>query len=323
MNSTNHSDSINVITAAFTVVSPNYLSFAWSVRKSFLQHNPDKSFYIGVIGSSNTYPAENKANVLFSADLPDSCIAGMTERYNPFELSCALKPFFAHQLFLQHPHIERLIYLDGDMHVFGAFPKLSESAITISVHRTTHIGYLPGEVNYSIISLNRYGVYNAGYFELQRKEEAFAFLEWWKNLLTTMAYSKPDEHLFTDQLWLNLVHSYFDDIYVNKKPGYNVGFWNLIERNITVKDGEYFVNGEPLVLFHYSKYKPETPEKMVEFEHPFLTFTHFPQLKPIFDIYRKSVMDEDYEKIKALPYPYTYKKEAGKRSFWKRLFSRK
>jgi len=307
-------------TAAYTVVTPNYLAHAWSLKKSFLQHNLDAEFFICILGDESHYPDKNLLNVYFINNISDDRIKGMILRYNPFELSCAIKPFFATHILEDQPGLQRLIYLDSDMYVFGVFTPLTDAAITLSPHRTKNIGFLPVTENFSFISLNRYGVYNAGYFELQRKGEAMAFLDWWKVLMEKGAFNKPDEHLFTDQPWLNAVPSFFDDIYINKNPGYNVAYWNLIERRVEEKEGSIYVNGEPLVLFHFAKYKVEEPEKMTDFQNDFLSFATFPELKPIFRKYHESLLEEGYEKIKLILYPFYNQKARGKKSGLKKLF---
>lgn len=286
-----------------------------------MQHNPDAEFFIGILGNESHCPEMNYDNYYFLNSLCDSRIEGMIGRYAPFEMNCALKPFFATHIFEQHSHVQRLIYLDSDMYVFGPFALLTEAAITLSPHRTKYTAYLPEPKDYSIISLNRYGVYNAGYFELQRKAEAFAFLEWWKKLLEHTGYERPDEHLFSDQLWLNLVHAFFDDVYVNKNPGYNVAIWNLIERRVEERNGVYYVNNQPLVLFHFSKYNLEEPDKLVYYSEPYFSFSNFPQLKSIYKKYRDALLAEGYENIKTITYPFSHKLKGKKKTWLKKLFS--
>jgi hypothetical protein len=307
-------------TAAFTVVTPNYLAHAYSLQESFLRHNPGSSFFIGLLGAAEQVPEKNNSAFVYLNELDDARIAGMKKRYNPFELSCALKPWFAQYLFDKFTQIERLIYVDGDMYVFGAFDQLSEAAITISPHRTTHVNYLPGLDNFSTTTLLKYGVYNAGYFELLRKPEALRFLSWWQQLLEQHAYNKPEEHIFTDQLWLSAVHSFFDDVFVNKNPGYNTGFWNLIERKVTKGETGWLVNDQPLILFHYSNYKTEAPGELVNFDHPLLTFEAQPALRDIFKAYRDGLLEAGYEKFKNLPYPFDWEPPAKKKKWWQRIF---
>lgn len=243
----------------------------------------------------------------------------MIQRYNPFELSCALKPYFAEHLLTLKPDSNRFIYLDSDIGVFGRFEQQSQAAVTISPHRTKNVNYLPGLDNFSTTELLRYGVYNAGYFEITRSNEAKRFLSWWQQLLEHFSYNKPDKHIFTDQLWLSVVPSFFDDVYINKKPGFNVGFWNLIERTVEFTNNQWLVNGEPLVFYHFSRYKLELPDNMVDFDHPTLSFQSKPQLKILYDQYREQIFKEGYETLKQLPYPYPYPAKE-KKSWWKKLF---
>ena len=307
-------------TTAYTIITPNYLAHAKALQQSYIKHNQGSNFIICVIGEQQHLPATEGCKFVFLNELNDQRIDGMLQRYQPFELSCALKPYYALHIFNQYSSVERLIYLDGDIHVFGKIEQQTEAAITITPHRTRYVNYLPGLDNFSTTELLRYGVYNAGYYELLRKEETFKFLNWWAMLLEEYAFSLPDKHIFTDQLWLSVIHSFFDDVYINKKPGYNVGFWNLIERTVTEDKGSYFVNNEPLVFYHYSRYNLELPDDMVNFQHPMLSFSNIPVLKKVYEEYRQSILNEGYEMVKQLPYPYRNRIVEKKKKGWRKFF---
>jgi hypothetical protein len=310
-------------TVAFTIVTPNYLAHAYSLRQSFLQHNAHCNFFICLVGNEVHVPEKKGYDFFYLDQLKDERIAGMIARYNPFELSCALKPYFAYHILTAVAAVDRLIYLDGDMHVFGTFRPLTNAAITLSPHRTVNVNYIDGLANFSTISLLKYGVYNAGYFELHNKPEAFNFLTWWQMLMENYAYNKPEEHMFTDQLWLTAVPSFFNDVFINKDPGYNVGFWNLIERKLLPSANGYTVNGQPLVLFHYSNYKIEDPDRLVNFDDPYLSFTTLKELKPVFEQYRQGVLDAGYDSMKTLDYPFLYQQPNKKKSWLQKLFLKK
>lgn len=309
------------VTAAFTIVTPNHLAHAYSLQKSFLRHNPGSVFVIGIIGYKVHVPETKEHSFVYLDQLNDNRITGMTQRYNPFELSCALKPYFAKHILCSEPQIGRLIYLDGDMYVFNAFTEQTGAAITLSPHRTVHVNFLPGLDNFSAVNLLRYGVYNAGYFEVTPKPEAFRFLDWWQALVEHHAYNKPDEHVFVDQLWLNLVHSFFDDIFINKNPGYNVSVWNMIERKLCRQENGYMVNGAPLIMFHYSTYSMELPDRLLNFDHPALSFAALPELEPVFEIYREGLLEAGYEQVKQIPHPFAYTQPGKNKKWWRKLFS--
>ena len=44
----------------------------------------------------------------------------------------------------------------------------------------------------------------------------------------------------------------YEGVYINRNPGWNTAYWDLKHRRVEVDDGEYSVNGEPLVFFHFS-----------------------------------------------------------------------
>lgn len=310
-------------TAGFTVITANYLAHGFSARESFLRHNPGCEFYICIAGRREDIPSTSFSGIYFHTEIDDKRIIKMQEQYTAFELTCALKPYFASFLFESLPGLDNLIYLDADILVFSRFDANATAAITLSPHRISHTGFLPEHHPLSDLSLNRFGVFNAGYFEVRKNKEGLRFLNWWKEIMSDRGYAKPDEHLFADQLWLNCVPAFFEEVYINKRPGYNLAYWNLIERKLTEENGHHLVNGEPLVFFHYSHYRFEEPEKMTGFDSPFLSFQNLPELRPLYKEYEESVMKHGYQQYKSIPYPYHPAGEKKKKGFLGKIFSRK
>jgi hypothetical protein len=304
--------------AGFTVVTPNYLAHGRSVRDSFLRHHPDCDFYIGIIGSPENIPDQYTEDVYFITQIQDSRMEAMLKSYTAFEMSCAVKSYFASYFFEKFPSIDRLVFLDGDILVFNSMT-FSTASITISPHRTRQTGFYPFSNSLSDVSLNRFGVYNAGYFEVMRDDEGLRFLNWWKDLMSTMCYDRPDEHLFTDQLWLNAVPAFFENVQIIKNPGYNVAYWNLIERTVKEKEGQFFVEDQPLVFYHYSSYNIEKPDAMTAFVEDYLSFENFPQLRSLYKEYETSVRKHGYDKYKSLVYPFAQEKKKSV-GFLKKIF---
>ena len=63
--------------------------------------------------------------------------------------------------------------------------------------------------------------------------------------------------LFTDQKWIDDVPSKFEGVFVINHPGYNVAYWNLMQREVKVIDGKITVNSKPMYFFHFSGFIPE------------------------------------------------------------------
>jgi hypothetical protein len=46
---------------------------------------------------------------------------------------------------------------------------------------------------------------------------------------------------------------------ISRHPGLNVGYWNLEQRQLTRTDGDFRIDGRPLVVFHFSGFDPANP----------------------------------------------------------------
>lgn len=310
-------------TTAYTIVAPNYLAQALSLKESFLRHNPDDDFYICIVGRREDIPKDDTRGFYFIPDLDDKRVPGMLNKYRVFEMVCALKPFFAGHLFRKLPGTNHIIYFDSDILVFNKIPGPPEAAITLTPHRMAHTGFLPESNFHSDYSLQRFGIFNAGYFEVTRSPEGNRFLEWWMQLLSEQCFFDPDKHQACDQLWLNCVPVFFEGVEINRNPGYNMAYWNLIERKLTGTEGHWLVNGEPLVFFHFSHYNIDIPEKISSFDSPFLSFEHFPELRPVYKIYEQSVLKNGYAQLRSIPYPYQVVEKKSKKGVFNKLLGRR
>ncbi len=269
---------------AFTVVSLNYLPAARALAESFLRHNPGWQFSIGLLErksvSVESMPGEE---LIFVEDLGIPEFEAMNRQYSIFELSCALKPFYAHH-YVTARGAEKIIYLDSDILVFGLF-RMYDRYPESEVFLTPHLLASDGRVDQYELHMLQGGIYNGGFVGLRRGAQSLDFLVWWKKRLAEYCYQgKPG--LFVDQVWLNHVPAYFDKTCILQDAGYNVAYWNLPGRRIS---GNYRVNeSSDLVFFHYSGYKLAEPDRMSVYQD-LLSFSSRPDVKPLFDVYAESL----------------------------------
>ena len=246
---------------AITICAANYLPFANVLGKSFLEFNPDSTFSILVIDAEKTNfdkLADFKYLTPNDLEIGSQEFQNMAFYYNVTELATALKPSALKALFANGS--EKIVYLDPDIQVFGEFIELEvaleKNAIVLTPHTLKPIprdGLRPSEAD-----IMGSGTFNLGFIALAKSEEANVFLNWWEERLQFDSISDPEEMLFTDQRWIDLVPSYFS-YHLLREPGYNVAYWNLHEREISQKEENFFANQKPLKFFHFSGYRPEKP----------------------------------------------------------------
>ena len=278
----------------FTVCSANYLPYAKSVGDSLLESNPEYKFIIFLL---DTYQQADKSffsphMIIHAAEMNMPELAEMSERYTIFELSCAFKPFAANWVFQQYNDCELLFYFDSDILIFNSFEKaekiLDTAAILITPHLTTSKEY--GSRVYLEKSFLRTGIYNAGFFGLKKSADTDHFLKWWMTRLRELCFNDVDNGLFVDQIWLNFVPVIFKNVFVLHDPGYNAAYWNIEERSLTRKGGNFFINESyPLVFFHYSGYNINDDILLSKYYRGF-TFDGLPEFRPLFMRYRDAAL---------------------------------
>lgn len=279
---------------AFTICSANYLPYAKSLGDSLIKYNPHFRFVIILLDKfpEVDLPFFSLHKIVHVQDMGVSAFEEMNNKYNIFELSCALKPFAANFIFKAEESCEQLFYFDADILIFSdltaAEIALSENPILLTPHLTTSIEF---DRRIEIeISLLRAGIYNGGFFALRRSEDTSNFLNWWMIRLENNCYNDLKSGLFVDQLWLNFIPSLFKTSLIFLNQGYNVAYWNFGERKISFKEEKYFINEEyPLVFFHFSGYDVMV-ENTLSKHFPSYSFENYRECIRLFELYRKAAM---------------------------------
>jgi len=110
--------------------------------------------------------------------------------------------------------------------------------------------------------------------------------------------------MFTDQRWMDLAPAFIRKTFIMRHPGYNVAYWNLAHREITrTASGEWLVNGERLVFFHFSGIAADKPEQFSKHQNRF--FAH--NLGIVADLcndYRSRVLRNRWHQYSKTPYGF-------------------
>ncbi|MFN8688418.1 MAG: hypothetical protein ACK5XL_00290 [Cyclobacteriaceae bacterium] len=280
--------------AAFAIVSANYLPFAGVLADSFLTHHPDYTFYVGILEKNDVIlPPSNNLRFLFVEDIGISNLGSMLSRYNIFELSCALKPFYADYL-MREKGAKEVFYFDSDVVVYGRLPVL-EHYPDDQIFLTPHLLAQDGLNKKNELHMLESGIFNGGFFALRAGEQSLLFLNWWKNRMAEFSYQgKPG--LFVDQIWLNFVPAYFTQVRIITDPGYNVAYWNIHHRRITRQNGFFQVNDHPLRFFHFSGFKISKPKQLSVYD-PDVQLNDFPEVASLTETYCQALIEHPYQEL--------------------------
>ena len=315
------------MTTVLTICSANYLAHAKTLGDSVREHNPDFHFVIGLV---DRMPDGLEARYLDSFEvipverLNFPQLGDMIKKYNVVELSTAVKPFYMDFLYERDQQVDAVIYLDPDILVCGSFAsllgKLKSYSIVLTPHSCTYDDTAVN-IHYEEVMLWA-GVYNLGFIATSRSDETAAFLKWWQIRLQDHCFYRPGvAGSFLDQLWIGLVPLYFRRVYVETDPGYNMCYWNHFERRLSWRNGKYVVNNHhDLVFFHFSGYKPEKPDISVSRAgEPMLSFIDRPDLRPIYDDYRRRLLAGNYASVTSIPWCFAPPAESAKKHHAKNL----
>jgi len=294
-----------------TVASKARLAHVNVLTESLSTHHPkSKVFFLLVDNIENFFdPLSLKKNMeLIEAsalkNVPN--ISELFFKYNAFEATTALKPYFCEYL-LNTYNMQKLVYLDSDIYVTMKMDALNRLLAEFSIILTPHItkelpldGYCPDELDFL-----KAGTFNTGFIGISNAQEALKFLSWWKNRLWHFGLMNPAEGMNMDQRWIDLVPSLFDKVHILKDPGYNVAFWNLHERKLSMANGQILVNGEPLKFFHFSGFNPDNIEAISQYQNRY-TLADFSALRYLLSAYKTLLMQNGYKEIHAWPYSHNF-----------------
>lgn len=184
----------------------------------------------------------------------------MAFQYTPFELTCALKPFVMRRLLSDS---DQLIYMDSDTLLFHPLEAIEESLQTSDIVLTPHM--TRPENAESEHKIRNAGTINGGFLAVNNCESAKTFLDWWSDRCESDCYIDALSGRFVDQTWLDLVPALFSGVDVSREESLNVAYWNLQNRHLEHSNGSFFVNGKPLVFFHFSGFDPAKPTVLSKF----------------------------------------------------------
>lgn len=291
--------------AAGTVVAKSYLSLARVLAKSFHRYHPDVPFFVVLADEVDGYfaPEAEPFRLVGLAELQIPNLCELRFRYSQQELTYATAPYllgyllergFANACFFKQ---ESLVV--GDLGPILAL--LDRCSILLTPHLLRPLGGSGGiERELNILQS---GVYNVGFLGVSGTPATRAFLAWWQDRVQTHCRHAVGEGMHYEQRWLDLVPGFFEDVHTVRDPGFNVGHWNLPEREVQIEGGKVLVDGGPGRYFRFSGFEPDRPMAVTKYS-PRLTLRNVGPAAELFRCYLALLEVEGFHESRAWPYAY-------------------
>ena len=241
----------------FTSINNFYLAKARVLAKSLKYYMPDAPFILilsdkipdGFILEKEPF---DEVITIEELEIPVENLNMWIYMHSVVELCTAVK---GQALFNLLERYDKVVYLDPDIVVYNDLCIIDELLEKYDIIFTPH-QTIPEENDMDIfnneICCLKNGTYNFGFFAVKANNNGKFYAKWYRDRL--IKYCKDDRAngLFTDQKWGDIAPALFENLLIWKDPGANVSTWNLTHRNITKENDKYYVNGKPMLFYHFS-----------------------------------------------------------------------
>jgi hypothetical protein len=286
-----------------TIATRSHFKYAVALATSLQRYHPELRLCVLLVDFDDDWRVNRSPSMkLFRLEeIRVTNIEDMKIYFNAFELSNCLKPFFIAHLLGEG--FEKLVYLDADILVVGGFDDLFRMLNQYSFVLCPH--WLRPELvensDVSVSNIVHLGIYNGGMWGIGR-DGAMDALVWLMQILPKFGFNDRQNGMFVDQKILPLAAQLFSSQFgCMKHPGYNVGYWNLHEREITKIENSYMINGQPAIFFHLSGFRMWYPQTFSQ--HSSWNFDRLPILSDIVSEYLSYIPPELASES---GYPYDY-----------------
>ena len=295
--------------AACSIIAKNYLPMARALAESWRKYHPTCPIFILLMDSPTGYfdPAEEEFRTVLMPELEISNLEGFLFKYSILEASTAAKPYLMCHLFRAFG-IRKLLYLDPDIQVLDSLAALSDDLDEFNVLLTPHLtSPIPDDRNVPTDHIIlKAGSYNLGFLGLRNGEVSDALLQWWREKLYHNCIVSFERNLFVDQRWMDMVPGMFEGVKILRDPGYNIAYWNLHERKVTVGDQSVAVNGDPAYFFHFSGFNPDQPNQVSKFQDRYKRMSELGDARHLYARYRRSLMSKGWMETRNWRYDHNY-----------------
>jgi len=279
--------------AIFTISSGNYFPQAKTFLDSVYTQHPEIDLYFFLADEISPVIVENSThfNVVSAHQLKIEKFEHFSFKYSIVEFNTAIKPF-CFEFLVQKQQYKKIIFFDPDIYVFNNLEMIFHLLNVHSIILTPHLANKNFAVNNFVnheFSILRYGIFNLGFLAIRVDNESINMIKWLKLRCNNNCYIFKNEATYVDQKWANFIPSLFDNVFITRHLGCNMAYWNIHERTVSAN---FKVNDQDdLLFFHFSGFDKANDSAITS--NPVLNtdLRERTDLIPIFDIYRKALLE--------------------------------
>lgn len=123
----------------------------------------------------------------------------------------------------------KTFYCDSDLYFLAeplvALKMLEEASVVITPHQVSPVS---DEMDFQ---MTRTGVFNSGFIGLTG-DIGIQVADWLVHKTRHYCLMEPEEGIFVDQKWLDLIPALFEGVSVLREPSYNLAYWNIESRGL-------------------------------------------------------------------------------------------
>lgn len=211
---------------AFTVCNRYTFANAVTLGLSYLEHHPDRTFYIGWVDKPMVLQIPSGIHLIQVTDIQIPSIGKMANDYYDFEMVYACRPWFAAYLLKENPRLKRLSFFSPTTYIFEKLDSIEKRCKSLLL--TPNITQpLPKNSTLKDRNILNVGMIHAGSWILKPNEQTIAFIHWWANRTFDRAKVDLCNGMFLDQLWLNYALSWVEESSLIDHAGWHVGLHSL------------------------------------------------------------------------------------------------
>lgn len=193
--------------------------------------------------------ADLRAVPLGELEAADPALAAARADRSRVEYIFTLSPCLPRFLLAREPGMAVLTYLDADLAFFAApapiFEALGDGNVLIVGHRFPRF----------LRECESRGRFNVGVLCFRNNAVGRACLDDWRARCLAWCHDRVEPERYADQKYLDAWPERFAGVVECRHPGVNLAPWNWLTHACTFVDGELRVDGAPLVVFHFARFR--------------------------------------------------------------------